>query len=199
MKKWISFLPGQYAAMTLDAPDDPRKAFRYFSISSSPTEKGRLLFTTKISQSPFKQKLASMKPGEKADIRWPYGDFVLHEDYSRPAVMLSGGIGITPLRSMARFATDRKLPLKITLLYSCRTSEEMVYAREMRELERGNPDFKFVPTITRPEESEIKWGGRVGRIDGKMLREFMLPGAVYYVCGPPAMVTTMTELVLSLE
>ncbi len=198
VKKWVDFKPGQFANMKLDAPGDDRGGLRSFSISSSPTEKGHLLFTTKISQSAFKQKLASMRPGETADVTWPWGNFTLQEDYSRPAIMLVGGIGITPLRSMIRYATDRKLPLKITLLYSNKVPEEIVYYSELEELQRRNPSLKVIHTITRPEESKQKWSGRVGRIDENLVNEVRVPGAIYYTCGPPAMVQAMKALADSL-
>jgi len=197
VKEWVDFKPGQFAIMKLDALGDDRRGVRSFSISSSPTEKGHLLFTTKISQSAFKQKLASMKIGEEADIRWAYGGFVLQEDYSKSAIMVIGGIGITPIRSMIKFATDKKLPLKITLLYSNKTPDEIVYFSELEQLQKENPNLKVIHTITRPEESKQKWDGRVGRIDEAMLREFSKPGAIYYNCGPPAMVQACKAMILS--
>lgn len=196
--KWVDFRPGQYADVRLDAPGDDRGGLRSFSISSSPTEKGHLLFTTKISQSAFKQKLASMKPGDTADVTWPWGTFTLQEDYSRPAVFLVGGIGITPLRSMMRYATDRKLPLKMVLLYSNRVPEEIVYYQELEALQKRNPNLKVVHTITRPEESKAKWSGRTGRIDEALVNEYRMPNAIYYTCGPPAMVQAMKALAESL-
>jgi ferredoxin-NADP reductase len=48
---------------------------------------------------------------------------VLHEDYSKPAVFLSGGIGVTPFRSMIKYATDKQLPIKIVMFDSNRNQE----------------------------------------------------------------------------
>ena len=54
-----------------------------------------------------------MEEGAKVKVQGPEGQFVLHQDYSKHAVFLSGGIGVTPFRSMIKFATDKQLPVKI--------------------------------------------------------------------------------------
>ena len=196
--KKVDFKPGQFANVNLAVQGDVHNGLRSFSISSSPTEKGQLLFTTKISQSVFKQKLATLRKGDPVEITWPFGNFTLQENYDKKAIMVIGGIGITPIRSMVKFATDEKLPLEITVLYSNKTPEELVYFSELNQLQKKNPNLKVVHTITRPEESKKKWTGRTGRIDEAMLREFSQPDAIYYVCGPPAMVQTLKMMILSI-
>src|SRR5574341_440996 len=110
---------GQY--LTLDLPvEDPRGKRRPFTLSSSPTEKGFLTITTRIGPSPFKQTLNSLETGTKVQTKAPFGNFVLPPDTSKPVVMLAGGIGITPFRSMIKLACDTQLALSITLLYSNR-------------------------------------------------------------------------------
>src|SRR4029079_2637172 len=95
----LNFASGQYAFFRLDGVSgDPKGPIRHFSIASSPTEKD-LLISTRIRNTPYKQKLASLETGTKILAWGPQGEFVLHDDYSKPAVFLSGGIGVTPFRS----------------------------------------------------------------------------------------------------
>lgn len=104
----MDYAPGQFAFFKLEGVvNDPKSSVRHFSIASSPTENDFILISTRIRDSPYKQKLASLEKGAKVTAWGPQGDFVLHGDHSKPAVLLSGGIGVTPFRSMIKFATDK--------------------------------------------------------------------------------------------
>lgn len=191
---------GQY--LTIDLPvDDPRGKRRPFTISSSPTEKGFVTVTTRIGPSPFKQTLSSLEAGTKISAKAPFGNFVLPPDTSKPVVMLAGGIGITPFRSMIKFACDTKLPLSITLLYSNRTPDDIPFKTECDILCNLNHYFKPIYTITEAESSAAKWNGLVGFIDEKMIRENVsdLENSIFYVCGPPVMVEAMQETLKRME
>jgi len=183
---------GQY--LTLDLPvDDPRGKRRPFTISSSPTEKGFVTITTRPGPSPFKQALNSLDLGSKVTSKAPFGNFVLPPDTSKPVIMLAGGIGITPFRSMLKFACDTKLSLPIILIYSNRTPDDIPFKTEFDNLCHLNHYFKPSYTITEPENSAGKWNGLTGFIDEKMIRENVpdLENPIFYVCGPPGMVEAM--------
>jgi glycine betaine catabolism B len=107
---YLNYKAGQYAIVDLGTTEDPEGPIRSFTLASSPTEKDSILISTRIRNTPFKQKLASLDLGAVVKLTCPMGEFVLHEDYSKPAVFLSGGIGITPFRSMIKYATDKQLP-----------------------------------------------------------------------------------------
>jgi ferredoxin-NADP reductase len=110
---------------------------------------------------------------------------------------LAGGSGVTPFRAFVREATRRGLPTKITVLYSVRTTNDIIFEREFRELATQNSNFNFYVTCTRlhPED---KWTGRRGRIDAAWVREQMhdLPNTVFYACGPNPLVEFAEDLVL---
>ena len=77
------------------------------------------MLTTRIRDSPYKQRLAALEVGATVKVRGPQGEFVIHEDvYSKSAIFLSGGIGVTPFRSMIKYATDKQLPLRIIMFDS---------------------------------------------------------------------------------
>ena len=104
----FNYTAGQFAFFDIGGVyNDPKGPIRHFTISSSPTE-NFIMFSTRIRDSPYKKRLSTLEEGAKVKIRGPEGQFVLHEDYSKPAVFLSGGIGVTPFRSMLKYATDKQ-------------------------------------------------------------------------------------------
>jgi ferredoxin-NADP reductase len=190
----MRFKAGQFMDLTLIAPaeTDIEGNTRGFSINSAPDE-ADLIFTTRLRDTAFKRVLRSMPLGTEVNIDGPYGNFTLHNDESRPAVLLAGGIGITPFRSIVRRAAHEKLRHKILLFYVNRRPEDAPFLDELSGLERENPNFTFVPTMTRLHDSHISWKGEVGHLDGGMLSRHMKrlalpPDRIYYVAGPPRMV-----------
>jgi ferredoxin-NADP reductase len=191
----LHYQASQAFHLHLDFAHDP-SFYHPFSIASSPTEDYLLFTMRRRTASPYKQTLSQCHPGDQLTVLGPVGRFVLPADGSRPIVFLGGGIGVTPFRSMMRFATDRQLPHRIVLLYSSRTPEQIVYRREWEGLQRRNPKLTVVHTITRPEQSIQAWQGRVGRIDATLVREYVedVDQARFYLCGTPRMVWGMTRL-----
>lgn len=192
-KNNLEYNPGQYAMVELDTGDD--EGVHPLSIASSPTE-DFLLFSTKISESSFKKKYSQLKAGDKIKIKGPMGMFVLKED-AENIVFLGGGIGITPFRDMIKYATDKKLPIKLTLLYSNRAPAEICYRDEWPLFEKQNPNLKVVNTIT----DDPNWQGRKGRINDQMIKEFCndLNGTLFYICGPPGMVEGLFQLLKAMN
>lgn len=189
----FSFQPGQYMAVKLNDVTDPRGDSRTFSISSSPTDEDHVSVTTRLGPSPFKQRLFQTRAGEDVNLWAPFGSFVLEEGH--PAVLLGGGIGITPFRSMIRFAVSKKLDSPVVLLYSSRVAEEIVYRDEFETLARQRSNFKLTLCVSRPEESKIRWSGRTGHVDAALIHEATsnLDNPVYYACGPSAMVKAIHQ------
>ena len=192
----FDYKPGQYMMMELDVDDIEKGNTRPLSIASSPTE-DFLLFSTKISQSAFKQKFNSLKIGDAVKIKGPMGIFILKDD-AKEVILLGGGIGITPFRDMIKYSTDKKLPMKITLLYSNKTPADIVYKDEWPLFEKHNPNLKIINTIT---ENTTGWNGRTGRINEAMIKEFCsdINNTVFYICGPPGMVDGLSNLLKTMN
>jgi glycine betaine catabolism B len=189
----FNFRPGQYMAVKLSDVSDPRGDSRTFSISSSPTDEDGISVTTRLGPSPFKQHLFQVTRGKEVNLWAPFGNFVLEVDH--PTVLLGGGIGITPFRSMIRFAAAKKFKLPVVLLYSSRVTEEIVYRSEFEALAQNWPGFRPVLCVSRPGESKKPWSGRTGHVDAGLIQEATLGlrDPVYYACGPPAMVQELAE------
>jgi len=190
------YRPNQFVGLGLHGVEDPWGPVRRFSLSSSPTETDAIAITSKMTGSPYKEKLKALRPGEPVEVRGPIGDFVLDE--SRPAVMLAGGIGVTPFRGMIRYAADKNLPHRIVLLYSARTPEEFAFRRELDGIAKAWGNLDALYTVTRPAQAEEPWDGRVGRIDERMVADAVrgVTGAEYYVCGTAGFVRGMGDLLV---
>src|SRR5439155_13633590 len=125
----VEFTPGQYFFVTLLDPtyDDERGARRHFSVVTSPNERGRLGFCTRLRDSAFKRSLAELPVGADVEVEEPKGNFLLPEDTSQDYVFIAGGIGITVFRCMLKYIAEENLPHRVTLIYSCRDRESAAF------------------------------------------------------------------------
>ena len=115
---------------------------------------------------------------------------------------MSGGIGVTPFRSMIKNATDRQLPVKIVMFDSNRNEQNILYKNEFDKWVTTNQNLKIIYTVTGDEPSSSlpanEWEGEHGRIDKSMLDKYLtkeeLDNSIYYTCGPPGMINAMQNL-----
>jgi ferredoxin-NADP reductase len=193
----LSFKAGQYLNFTLlDPPEtDAEGNTRTFSIASAPDEE-ELMMATRMRDTAFKRVLKTMPLGAQVEIEGPYGNFTLHKNAARPAVFLTGGIGITPYRSIIRDAGRKKLPHRLLLFYSNRRPEDGAFLEELQQAERDNPNYQFVGTMTDMANSKRPWQGKTGYINRDMLAQSIsdLTTPIYYIAGPPGMVTAMRKM-----
>jgi ferredoxin-NADP reductase/nitrite reductase/ring-hydroxylating ferredoxin subunit len=199
----LSYTAGQFAFFDIGRVyNDPKGPIRHFTISSSPTE-NFIMFSTRIRDSPYKKRLSTLEEGATVKVRGPEGQFVLHEDYSKPAVFLSGGIGVTPFRSMIKYSTDKQLPLKIVVFDSNRNRENILFKEEFDDWAKINKNLKIIYTISDDEKQQSSstandWRGEYGRIDKAMILKYLdiniLNNSIFYICGPPGMLKAMQSL-----
>ena len=194
----FSFKPGQYSSVTLTSPSGEDLSHS-FSIASSPTRKGFIEFATRKSDSDFKKLLWELKEGDEVGILGPFGDFVFDATVEH-IVMLSGGIGITPLRNMLEYACDMKVENKITLLFGNRSPDEIPFKKELDGLAKSYPNITIFHVVS-DLPAGIQWDGRTGYVDEKMVRESVLDleKASFFICGPPRMVEAMQNLLLGMN
>lgn len=211
---FLDYIAGQYAFFDIGGVyNDPKGPIRHFTISSSPTE-DFIMITTRIRDTPYKKRLSLLEKGIKVKVRGPHGKFTLHEDYSKTAVFLSGGIGVTPFKSIIKYVTDKKLPIKIVMFDSNRNQQNTLFKKEFEECTNKNRNLKIIYTITEEEEAQgaelaqvtssiNKWTGERGRIDKAMLTKHLshneFSNSMFYTCGPPGMINAMQRLLQDLQ
>jgi ferredoxin-NADP reductase len=189
----FEFKAGQTSDIAIPQPayTDDRGSARTFSITSVPGV-APLVFATRMTGSAFKRTLAEAPPGALLDLDGPYGSFTLHHNAARPAIILAGGIGITPFRSIIGDATRRNLPHRITLLYSNTSASSAAFLDDLTQFARENPNFHVVPTITAGVPGE-PWSFETGRIDAAFVKAHVddPAGAMFYIAGPAGFVAAM--------
>src|SRR5512136_852861 len=192
----FEYRPGQYVFCELDALDfpDERGNRRHFTISSSPTEKGIVMFTTRMRGSGFKETLRNAPSGYELSLGTPLGHFVIPEEETRHHVFIAGGIGVTPYRSILRYAMDAKKPIHALMLYFNRSSADIVFRQELEEISRQMETFSLVHVLSDPEPG---WKGERGRLNETLLQKWVpdLNQRLFWMSGPPPMVTAYKELI----
>lgn len=192
----FAYKAGQSIDLTLVNPPqtDAEGNTRAYSIVAAPQEPA-LAIATRLRDTAFKRVLRDLPEGAPLQFDGPFGDFTLHEKASRPAVILAGGIGITPFHSMILDATERKLPHTIMLILSNRTPGGAPFIEELQALAKSNPNFTFVPTMTEMDASSEAWEGARGQITADMLKKHLPQGEpMFYLAGPAGMVKAMRDL-----
>jgi ferredoxin-NADP reductase len=181
------FQPGQSVSVALiDPPAEPNSARRTFSLASAPFEEPLMVATRMREASAFKRALKALPLGAPVRLSGPLGAMTLHADAARPAVLIAGGIGITPFRSMLLQAEHDRLEHRLLLAYSNRKREQAAFLGELDALARRDPRFSLLAVLTDTD----------GMLDEEKLRRFAgdAQRPVYYLAGPPAMVEAMKTL-----
>ena len=196
----FDFKPGQSADLTLFNPPetDSEGNTRTFSIASAPFE-GKLTFATRMRDTAFKRSLKRLPLGTGVKIDSAMGSFTLHKNSAKPAVFLAGGIGITPFFSIVRQADHERAPHKLYLFCSNHSPEDAPFSEALQKLGMTNSNFHLVGTVTKMSGAKNKWDGETGRIGKEMLSRYLsdLQGPIYYIAGPPAMVTGMRRMLVA--
>jgi ferredoxin-NADP reductase len=188
------FKTGQF--ITLYWPDTPTYK-RAYSLSSCALDRGAFEVTVKREGKMGTRIVDWAKPGDKFGVLPPAGKFLPVFEPDKHLLCIAGGSGVTPFRAYVREATRRELTTKITVLYSVRTTNDIIFNDEFHQLEMDDPNFNFYVTCTRlhPEDA---WTGRRGRITADWLKEHIhdLANTVFYACGPNELVEFAEQLVL---
>ena len=189
----FSYLPGMYILLTVGKGEEAQT--KPLSISGSPTDP-YLEITKGLTGHPFSQAITNLLPESIVKIRGPLGNFTFRDE-PRKVVFLAGGIGITPFRSMIRFASAKGLATDIILIYSCRTEEEIVFREEFAELEQKNPRLHILITLTAPSP---EWKGHRGRITREFIEQEIPDWKErdFFASGPVTMVNGMISLLQDL-
>lgn len=200
--KGFKYTAGQYIKIKLpiNAPDS-RGVSRYFTLSSSPTEEF-LSITTRIMKSSFKIALSEISQNSRVEMRGPWGDFVLdisaslentRDRQGKQVVMIAGGIGLTPYRSMIKYVVDMKLPFRIIMIVSYRNEKDILFKEELEGIQKKNNNIQIVTTISEPGAS---WRGDKGRINIKLLQKKLASfnNKAYYIAGPDPMIAVIARM-----
>jgi ferredoxin-NADP reductase len=187
---WSGHRAGQHVDIRLTA-EDGYQAERSYSIASGPDDPRLELTVERIDDGEVSPYLVDeVRGGDTFEIRGPIGGyFAWSPDDGGPLLLVAGGSGVVPLRSMLR-ARPRDVPAR--LIYSARTHDDVIYRDELAAL--GDD---VVLTLTREQRD----GVRAGRVDEDLLREAGFPPEAdprVFVCGPTSFVESVASALVAL-
>jgi ferredoxin-NADP reductase len=196
---WPGHLAGQHVDVRLTA-DDGYEAERSYSIASAPEDARLVLTVERLADGEVSPYLVDdLQPGDELELRGPIGEyFVWTEALGGPLLLIAGGSGIVPFRSMLRHHAATRSTVAARLLYSSRSLGEVIYRDELARL-TGADGVDVRLTLTR--EQPDGWGGYGRRIDATLLTEIAWAPAerpLVYICGPNAFVETAANTLVQL-
>lgn len=193
----FDFRPGQFVTLDLPIHEKRNKRWRSYSIASMPDESNVIELVIVhlpggLGSSYF---FDEVKEGVELTLRGPQGVFVLPETLDKNLVMICTGTGIAPFRSMLHYIQAHNVPHHdIHLIFGTRTSADLLYAEEMRELEKTMKGFTYTPTLSRED-----WSGRKGYVHA-IYEELCcnFPPTDFMLCGWKMMIDEAKERILKL-
>ena len=186
----IAFKAGQYVQFyTKPYGKVKETVYRAYSIASPPSEDGHVdLIVRQVPNGICTTYVhTALKEGDDVKISGPYGDFYLRGD-CKELVMIAGGSGLAPIRSLILDILEKKLDLKMTFFFGAVTKRDLYNLDELGELAANHSNFRFVPALSKPTP-EDNWTGEVGLIT-EVVDRFIPDGLdkEAYLCGSPGMI-----------
>lgn len=191
------FRAGQYLTLEVDVPGQLRPVVACYSLSSSPAGgEYRLTIKALPGGRASGHLVNAVHEGELLRARAPAGRFVLDPRAADPAVLIGGGIGVTPLVSMLH-ALAREPGREVFVALGMRSAAEHPLRAEVAGLVRSTPGVRLHVVYSRPGPDDRlgRDHHRVGHLTATLLAELLPPADrpyVFFVCGPPAMTSSMT-------
>lgn len=191
----VDFEPGQFIRLRFPT----EREWRDYSLCSPPPASGRFRICL-ARAGRFTERLFELKPGDELSAEGPMGAWHFRDE-GRPVVLVSGGTGVTPFRSIIEHLLGKGLPRPVSLFYSARTPADILFRDDLASYpSRGVP---VLVTVTRPQELAPgeHWDGPVGRLTASLIRE-RTPAfgeSAFYLCGPARLVTSLRDALLALE
>lgn len=186
------FVPGQFLNVAFDVGGG--RMNRSYSISSSPNERGYAELTVKREERGAVSRHIhdAVHVGATIEASGPVGRFTFSGTEADSIVLISGGVGITPMMSIARYLSEKRWPGDIHFVHACRAQGDLIFADALRELERHNPRLHLSVTMSAPTPG---WTGARGRIGKELLTAIPdIASRRIHLCGPPAMMDSTRAL-----
>jgi CDP-4-dehydro-6-deoxyglucose reductase len=181
--KQLQFKPGQF--VSFNEMLGGKKITRAYSIASLPSGNHFELCLNLVHEGIFSSHLFAMKPGDSVEMTDPLGFFVVRNP-ARDAVFVATGTGIAPFRSMAPDYLSHPQAKELTMIFGVRHERTIYYRDDFETLAKEHPNFRFWPTLSRPEPS---WSGRTGHVQIHLLEAIGERRDLdVYICGLKAMV-----------
>jgi Na+-transporting NADH:ubiquinone oxidoreductase subunit F len=190
----ISQRPGQYIQIQAPSPDGP--VFRAYSISSAVYESNEVEVVVRLIPGGIGSTYVhNLEVNDDIIFTGPYGEFYLNEDPNVEIVCVGGGAGMAPMKNIIYSLYDRWPNRSCWLFFGCRTTKDIFYLDQFRELEKKHHNFHVIYALSDELGPEEKWDGETGFIHlsvDKHLEQGIPRQA--FLCGPPLMIEAVTRV-----
>ena len=206
-----AFKPGQYLTFRLSIPGRDKPVIRCYSLSDSPHPKQYRVTIKRVGSPPdapaappglvsnyFHEQLSE---GDILDVQAPRGHFFLDPKLERPAVLIAGGVGVTPLLSMVNSIVATRSGREVVFFYSVKNRSEHAFKETLEGVPEQHPNIRLVVAYSKPSPEDERSEGRgyhhTGRVDVELIKSYLQStNYEFYICGPPAMMETLNKQLL---
>ena len=194
----FEYLPGQY--LTLALTIGAKRVKRSYTISSTPSRTDCIEISVKREERGLvSQHLHDrVKVGDYLKLNAPFGNFTFTGQEDSSVVLISGGVGITPMISVVRYLCDIEWNGEIYLLIGSKKPSELIYRAELERLQAANPNLRVHIAVSAPADEN--WNGFTGRISPEFIRNHVpsIHTRRIHICGPESMMSAVEAMVLEL-
>ncbi|MDB5727097.1 MAG: flavin oxidoreductase [Noviherbaspirillum sp.] len=186
----VKFKAGQYLSVKLDDG-----SYRHFSMANPPHQNdGVELHIRHVPGGRFSAQVAErLAVGDMLEVSLPYGDFYLREERDAPIVLLAGGTGFAPIKSLVEDAIKRKQTRSMVLYWGARRQEDLYKLDLPQKWATQLPWFRFIPVLSEAGPAD-GWEGRTGFVHQAVMDDFgSLADLEVYACGAPAMINAARQ------
>ena len=186
-KPVLDFKPGQYLSIKLVHPELEYQEIRQYSLSDAPNGQHYRISVKREPQGQVSNLLHDhLQEGDKIEVMPPTGDFYLKADGQTPVVLLSAGVGITPMMSMLNQLLANGHQADITWLHACEQGAVHAFREDIQQKSRQNANLLSRVWYREPQVSDVQGEGYdfAGTMDLSAVKECITPQAHYYFCGP---------------
>lgn len=191
----MEFLPGQYAQILVPGFEEDRA----YSIASDSKDPKTIEFITRLVPKGVASTylVRALDIGDKVRLTGPFGDFYLQEDSQKSIIMIAGGSGKAPIRSIVYRLIDLGFKREATYFFGARTQKDLYFTEEFLEIAKNHPNFTYVPALSHANDDEA-WKGEKGLITevvAKLTGD--LKNHEAYLCGSPGMIDACIKVLKS--
>jgi ferredoxin-NADP reductase len=194
----FEYFPGQFLTLHIEPRGIPTS--RSYTIASTPTWRDRIEITVKREEYGLVSRWLhdDLKLGDEVEIEAPNGTFVFTGNEADSVVLIGGGVGITPMMSVARYLTATRWPGEVHLVLGFAAPRDFIFRQEIDDLRSMNTNLSVTATMSRPGDEP--WSGAVGRIDARLLAATVPDIAIRraHICGPPLMMAGVKAALVTL-
>ena len=192
----VSFKAGQYMQFHTRPYNKVKESvFRAYSIANVPSDNKHIeLIIRQVPDGICTTFVhTQLQEGDPVKISGPYGDFYLRGNCSE-LVMIAGGSGLAPIRSIVLDIIEKKLELKMNFFFGAVTKKDLYYLDFFYDLDKKHDNFRFIPALSKPDP-EDNWDGEVGLIT-EVVDRFIADGEdkEAYLCGSPGMINACLDV-----